>query len=109
MKVLVTGGAGFIASHITDAFIEEGHSVFVLDNLSTGFKKNINSEARFIDADIRDRSLSKIFEEEKFDANPPPLEFWTKTTKTNNMQTIKINTEITTYAPITLIFNSLLS
>jgi UDP-glucose 4-epimerase len=67
MKVLVTGGAGFIASHITDAFIEEGHSVFVLDNLSTGFKKNINSEARFIDADIRDRSLSKIFEEEKFD------------------------------------------
>lgn len=67
MKVLVTGGAGFIASHITDALIEEGHSVIVLDNLSTGFEKNINPEARFINADIRDKSLSKIFEIEKFD------------------------------------------
>ncbi len=67
MKILVTGGAGFIASHIADAFIEEGHSVFVLDNLSSGFEKNINPKAWFINSDIRDKSLSNIFEKEKFD------------------------------------------
>ena len=67
MKILVTGGAGFIASHITDAFIDQGHEVFILDNLSTGFKKNINSKAEFIEADICDQSLSQLFEKEKFE------------------------------------------
>ena len=67
MKILVTGGAGFIASHITDAFIDQGHEVFVLDNLSTGFKKNINPKAKFIKADICDESLSQLFEKEKFE------------------------------------------
>jgi UDP-glucose 4-epimerase len=67
LKILVTGGAGFIASHITDAFIKEGHDVFVLDNLSTGFRENINPKAVFIEADIRDTELIKIFEKEKFD------------------------------------------
>ena len=67
MKILVTGGAGFIASHITDAFINEGHEVFVLDNLSTGFKKNINPKAEFIESDICDQSLSQLFEKEKFE------------------------------------------
>ncbi len=67
MKILVTGGAGFIGSHIADAFIEAGHTVFVLDNLSSGFKKNINPAARFIKADIRDKALSELFENEKFD------------------------------------------
>lgn len=67
MKILVTGGAGFIASNITDALIEEGHSVFVLDNLSSGFEKNINPEAVFIKADIRDKNLSELFKKEKFD------------------------------------------
>jgi UDP-glucose 4-epimerase len=67
LKILVTGGAGFIASHLTDAFIEEGHDVYVLDNLSTGFRNNINPEARFLERDIRDTDLLKIFEEEKFD------------------------------------------
>ena len=67
MKILVTGGAGFIASNITDALIKEGHSVFVLDNLSSGFEKNINTEAVFIKADIRDRNLSELFKKEKFD------------------------------------------
>ena len=67
MKILVTGGAGFIASHITDAFIDQGHEVFVLDNLSTGFKKNINPRAEFIEADICDQSLSQLFEKEKFE------------------------------------------
>lgn len=68
LKILVTGGAGFIASHITDALIEQGHTVYVLDNLSSGFEKNINPKARFIKADIRDKSLSEFFEKENFDA-----------------------------------------
>ena len=68
MKILVTGGAGFIASHITDAFINEGHSVSVIDNLSTGFEKNVNPKAKFIKADIGDTNLLQLFEKEKFDA-----------------------------------------
>ncbi len=68
MKILVTGGAGFIASHITDALIESGHSVVVLDNLSSGNIKNLNSEAHFVEGDIRDISLiSRLFKEHKFD------------------------------------------
>ncbi len=67
MKILVTGGAGFIASHITDAFIQNGHEVIVLDNLLTGFERNINPKAKFIKADICDLELDKLFEIEKFD------------------------------------------
>ncbi|MCU0344353.1 MAG: NAD-dependent epimerase/dehydratase family protein [Ignavibacterium sp.] len=67
MKILVTGGAGFIASQIADAFIEEGHQVVILDDLSTGFEKNINPKAKFIKANICDKNLVKLFESEKFD------------------------------------------
>ena len=67
MKILVTGGAGFIASQIADAFINEGHDVFILDNLATGFEKNVNPKATFIKKDIGDKSLSELFEKEKFD------------------------------------------
>jgi len=67
MKILVTGGAGFIASQIADAYIAEGHKVFILDNLSTGFEKNLNPKAVFIKKDIIDPSLSELFEKEKFD------------------------------------------
>ena len=67
MKILVTGGAGFIASQIADAFIADGHKVFIIDNLSTGFETNINPKAVFIRADIGDKSLSSLFEKEKFD------------------------------------------
>ncbi|MDO8550833.1 MAG: NAD-dependent epimerase/dehydratase family protein [Ignavibacteria bacterium] len=67
MKILVTGGAGFIASHIADAFINEGHSVTVVDNLSMGFEKNVNSKTKFVKADICDKSLIELFEKEKFD------------------------------------------
>ena len=61
MKILVTGGAGFIASQIADAFISEGHEVHILDNLSTGFEKNINPKARFIKSDISSPSILDIF------------------------------------------------
>lgn len=67
MKILVTGGAGFIASQVADAFISEGHEVFILDNLSTGFEKNINPKAKFIKDDITNRELLSLFEKEKFD------------------------------------------
>lgn len=67
MNILVTGGAGFIASHVVDAFINEGHSVTVIDNLSTGFEKNVNPKANFVKKDICDTDLLKLFEMEKFD------------------------------------------
>lgn len=66
MKIIVTGGAGFIASHIVDAYIAKGHSVAVIDNLATGFRNNVNKKARFYDADIRDReAMERIFKKEK--------------------------------------------
>lgn len=68
MKVLVTGGAGFIASHITDAVIQKGHEAVVVDNLATGKKENINSRARFYNVNIRNlQELEKIFAKEKPD------------------------------------------
>jgi UDP-glucose 4-epimerase len=61
-NVLVTGGAGFIGSHIVDALIASGHDVAVLDNLHTGRRENVNVAARFYNADIRDASeLRSIF------------------------------------------------
>jgi UDP-glucose 4-epimerase len=67
LKILVTGGAGFIASHITDAFIENGNEVTVVDNLTTGFEYNVNPKAKFVKADIGDKDLINLFEKEKFD------------------------------------------
>lgn len=68
MKILVTGGAGFIASHITDAFVNEGHQVVVLDDLSSGFEKNVNPKAKLVVGDICNKELvEKLFNEEKFD------------------------------------------
>jgi len=57
-KCLVTGGAGFIGSNLVDELINQGHEVVIIDNLTTGKKENINAEAKFIQADIRD--LEKI-------------------------------------------------
>jgi len=65
MKILVTGGAGFIASHIVDKYIELGHEVVVVDNLSSGFKHNVNPKAKFYEIDIRSKELEQIFEDEK--------------------------------------------
>lgn len=55
MRILVTGGAGFIASHIADAYINLGHKVAIVDNLSRGRRQNVNSGAHFYEGDIQDR------------------------------------------------------
>lgn len=65
MKILVTGGAGFIGSHLVDNLIKEGHKVCIIDNLSTGRKGSINSLAKFYKTDICSPGISKIFKKEK--------------------------------------------
>ena len=65
MKVLVTGGAGFIGSHVVDALIPQGYQVVVVDNLSTGRLENINPAATFYQADICNSELEGIFEKER--------------------------------------------
>lgn len=60
-KILVTGGAGFIGSHVVDALIEQGHSVAVVDNLSTGFEYNLHAEAKFYKVDVAAKDLAGIF------------------------------------------------
>ncbi|OGU61624.1 MAG: hypothetical protein A2X64_04870 [Ignavibacteria bacterium GWF2_33_9] len=67
MKICITGGAGFIASNIADKYIELGHEVVIIDNLSLGFIENIPAGAKFYEMDINDENLIKVFEEEKFD------------------------------------------
>lgn len=67
MKILVTGGAGFIGSHVVDQYIGLGHEVVVVDNLRTGFRKNVNPKARFAQVDVRSLDLDAVFEEEKPD------------------------------------------
>ena len=67
MKILITGAAGFIASHVADAFVEAGHDVVIVDNFRTGYPKNLNPKARFYELDICDPRLEYIFAKEKPD------------------------------------------
>jgi UDP-glucose 4-epimerase len=68
MKVLVTGGAGFIGSHIVDAYVKDGHDVTVVDDLSKGRRENLNPRARFVRMDVRDPGLEGVFTASRFDA-----------------------------------------
>ena len=61
-KILVTGGAGFIGSHVVDLFLDRGFEVIILDDLSTGRASNINPNAKFYQMDIRDPGIRKVFE-----------------------------------------------
>jgi UDP-glucose 4-epimerase len=61
MKVLVTGGCGFIGSHLVDKLIKEKHEVIVLDNLSTGSIENLNPEAIFVNMDVCDPRIDDVF------------------------------------------------
>ena len=58
MRILVTGGAGFIGSHFVDRFISEGHQVWVLDNLRSGSRANLNPAATFLELDLKDDRLA---------------------------------------------------
>ena len=65
MKILVTGGAGFIGSHIVNAYIDGGHDVIVIDNLSSGEMKLVNPKAKFYHLDIHSPEVKTILEKEK--------------------------------------------
>jgi UDP-glucose 4-epimerase len=68
MKVLVTGGAGFIGSHVADAMVEAGHQVSIVDSLwkrGGGKLENLNPQARFYAVDVRDPGLADVFEAER--------------------------------------------
>jgi UDP-glucose 4-epimerase len=67
VNILVTGGAGFIGSHIVDAYIAAGHNVVVVDNLSSGAKENLNSKAIFYQVDIRSEDINDIFKRHSLD------------------------------------------
>src|SRR3989344_9434074 len=66
MKIIMTGGAGFIGSHIVDRYIDLGHQVVIVDNLVTGYKKFINPQATFYEVDVRNKDqITDIFTREK--------------------------------------------
>jgi len=67
VKILVTGGAGFIGSHIVDAYVAEGHDVAVVDNQAGAKKANINPKARVFEMDVTDPAIHGLFAREKFD------------------------------------------
>jgi len=65
MKILVTGGAGFIGSHVVDAFVAAGHDVLIVDNLSTGKRENMNPKARFHELDVVDAKTVELIRDER--------------------------------------------
>ena len=67
MKILVTGGAGFIASHVADAFVAAGHDVSIIDDLSSGKRENLNPKAKFYRLDIQDPAVDEVFRNERPD------------------------------------------
>lgn len=67
MKILVTGGAGFIGSHVVDEYINSGHDVIIIDDLSSGTTENINSKAKFYKISVCSDKIDDIFKNEKPD------------------------------------------
>lgn len=68
MNVLVTGGAGYIGSHVVDLLVERGYSVVVFDNLVSGHRQAVHPDARFVEADLMDEgALAAVFAETRFD------------------------------------------
>ena len=65
MKVLVTGGAGFIGSNIVDALIAKNHQVLILDNISTGKRQNLNPQAKLYELDLTSAAAAEMIVNEK--------------------------------------------
>ena len=65
MRILVTGGAGFIGSHVVDAFVAAGHQVAVIDDLSSGRRENLNAQATFYQLDVQDAAVGDVFRREQ--------------------------------------------
>lgn len=97
-KILVTGGCGFIGSHLTDKLIEKGHDVVVIDNLSTGNKENLNIKADFYNLDICDfekikplfRDIDFVFHLAAIPRVPISIEDPVKTSEVNILGTINV-------------------
>jgi UDP-glucose 4-epimerase len=67
LRVLVTGGAGFIGSHVAEAYLAAGHEVWIVDDLSSGRTSNLPSRAEFVEMDIRDHEVRNLFRDVRFD------------------------------------------
>ncbi len=67
MKILVTGGAGFIGSHVADALLKTGHEVHIVDDLSAGKERNVNPAAQFYRLDIRSEDAADLVREHRYD------------------------------------------
>jgi UDP-glucose 4-epimerase len=65
MRVLLTGGAGFIGSHLSDMLIHNGHEVIIIDNLTSGKKNNLSPDSLFYEGDIRGAIVKEVMEKEK--------------------------------------------
>ncbi len=75
-RVLITGGAGFIGSHLVDRFIANGYKVCIIDDLSGGFKRNINPKSTFFNYDLRERGKkSNLNLDQIFDSFKPEIVF----------------------------------
>jgi len=97
-KIIVTGGAGFIGSNLTDALIEKGHDVLIIDNLSTGKRENINPQAKFFEADLRDfekieslfKGIDFVFHEAALPRIPLSIEKPIETNEINITATLNV-------------------
>jgi UDP-glucose 4-epimerase len=67
MKIAITGGAGFVGSHLTRAYLDAGHDVLVIDNLAHGSRQDVDGRARFYQVDVRDRKVQEILQQERPD------------------------------------------
>lgn len=67
MRILITGGAGFIGSNVVDEYINNGHYAVIIDNLFFGKKENINKKAKFYKMDIRDKKILNVLKKEKIE------------------------------------------
>jgi len=67
LKILITGGYGFIGSHVADKFFQKGHAIYIIDNLSTGQKDNVNINHKFYNLNTADKECEKIFSSNKID------------------------------------------